>query len=312
MTTRATITAFEIRSIAADDIATQAKESAAALLAHGWDPESGPYDLGAFSGDREALAQRLGHEPTREQCRELERQIRAALTELYKTEYVKEWQRFVQGVTVAEFQDFGDVIGGPLDGALKDPKIAEEAVAWLATRAADVAEATPWFMAVNFVNPHDVMFFDTDAEEMVQVKGMFPIFGAPDTPLYRQKWQTTLPASFFDDLLADARAQVHAAKVALGERGEPWWEASTEAGRRERVEAAILALAGHRAPDGTICPSDAARAVGGTGWRDLIPMARDEARRLAKEGRVEVTQRGERLDPASSWRGPVRIRLTPT
>ena len=29
---------------------------------------------------------------------------------------------------------------------------------------------------------------------------MFPIFGAPDTPLYHQKWPTTLPASFFDDL----------------------------------------------------------------------------------------------------------------
>jgi len=54
-------------------------------------------------------------------------------------------------------------------------------------------------MTVNFVNPHDVMFFDTDAEEMVQVKAMFPIFDAPDTPLYHQKWQTTLPASFFDD-----------------------------------------------------------------------------------------------------------------
>jgi hypothetical protein len=80
MHTPITITATTLRSIAADDIATQAKESAAALLAHGWDPESGPYDLGAFSGDREALAQRLGHEPTREQCRELERQIRAALT----------------------------------------------------------------------------------------------------------------------------------------------------------------------------------------------------------------------------------------
>ena len=43
------------------------------------------------------------------------------------------------------------------------------------------------------------MYFDTD-EEMVQVRAMFPIFGAPDTPLYRQQWPTTLPASFFDDL----------------------------------------------------------------------------------------------------------------
>ena len=100
----------------------------------------------------------------------------------------------------SEYQDFGDVIGGPMDGALKDPKIADEAVDWLGTRASEVAAATPWFMTVNFVNPHDVMFFDTDAEEMVQAKAMFPIFDAPDTPLYHQKWQTTLPASFFDDL----------------------------------------------------------------------------------------------------------------
>jgi len=87
-----------------------------------------------------------------------------------------------------------------MDGALKDPKTADEAVDWLAKRAPEVAASKPWFMAVNFVNPHDVMYFDTDAEEMVQVKGLFPIFGAPDTPLYHQKWQTTLPASFIDDL----------------------------------------------------------------------------------------------------------------
>jgi arylsulfatase len=44
------------------------------------------------------------------------------------------------------------------------------------------------------------MYFDTDDEEMVQVRGMFPIFGAPDTPLYQKQWPTALPASFFDDL----------------------------------------------------------------------------------------------------------------
>ncbi len=37
-------------------------------------------------------------------------QIRAALTELYKNEYVSEWQRFVQGITVAEFRDFPDAV----------------------------------------------------------------------------------------------------------------------------------------------------------------------------------------------------------
>jgi hypothetical protein len=114
-----------------------------------------------------------------------------------------------------------------------------------------------------------------------------------------------------DDLLAEARSQVQAAKAALGERGEPWWEPPSEAGRLQRIEAAILALAGHRAPNGTICPSDAARAIGGTGWRALVPTVRDVARRLANEGRVEITQGGQALDPKSPWKGPVRIRLTP-
>lgn len=113
-----------------------------------------------------------------------------------------------------------------------------------------------------------------------------------------------------DGLLADARRQVHAAKVALGERGEPWWEPPTESGRRERIEAAILALAGHRAPDKTICPSDAARAIGGTDWRPLVPQVREIARDLARAGRIEVTQRGTVLDPSAEWTGPVRIRLT--
>jgi arylsulfatase len=77
---------------------------------------------------------------------------------------------------------------------------ADEAVDWLSNRAPEIADSQPWFLAVNFINPHDVMYFDTDDEEMVQVRGMFPIFAAPDTPLYRQQWPTTLPASFFDDL----------------------------------------------------------------------------------------------------------------
>ena len=100
----------------------------------------------------------------------------------------------------SEYQDSGDVQGGPMDGLNKDPLIAAEAVDWLKKRAPEVAANKPWFMSVNFVNPHDVMYYDTDGTETVQAKSMFPIFSAPDTPLYRQKWQTTLPASFFDDL----------------------------------------------------------------------------------------------------------------
>jgi len=76
------------------------------------------------------------------------------------------------------------------------------------------------------------------------------------------------------------------------------------------LRAAILSLARERGPDKTICPSDAARAVGGQQWRDLMDDARAEARALARRGEVEISQRGEVLDPDAQWRGPVRIRAT--
>jgi hypothetical protein len=75
-----------------------------------------------------------------------------------------------------------------------------------------------------------------------------------------------------------------------------------------RLRDTILELARERGPSKTICPSDAARAVGGENWRDLMDDARDVARELARLGHVEITQKGEVLDPDAIWRGPIRIR----
>ena len=76
-----------------------------------------------------------------------------------------------------------------------------------------------------------------------------------------------------------------------------------------RLEAALRALAIHRGRTGSTCPSDAARSVGGTRWRELMDDARTIARTLAETGDVEITQRGTVLDPTAQWRGPIRIRL---
>ena len=78
-----------------------------------------------------------------------------------------------------------------------------------------------------------------------------------------------------------------------------------------RLEEAIRSLLAERPRDATICPSEAARAVGGaeeSAWRELMEPARRAARRLAAAGEVEVTQAGHAVDPSSA-RGPVRIRL---
>jgi hypothetical protein len=72
----------------------------------------------------------------------------------------------------------------------------------------------------------------------------------------------------------------------------------------------VLALAGHRAPDRTICPSDAARAAGGEHWRPLMGLTREVVADLARAGQVEITQRGSPVDPAEGWKGPIRVRAT--
>jgi hypothetical protein len=73
------------------------------------------------------------------------------------------------------------------------------------------------------------------------------------------------------------------------------------------LESAILRLLDARAGGASICPSEAARAVGGEDWRGLMERARCAARRLTVRGQVEITQRGGAVD-ASAARGPIRVR----
>lgn len=75
-----------------------------------------------------------------------------------------------------------------------------------------------------------------------------------------------------------------------------------------RLESSIRALVAYRGRRSSICPSDAARAVGGERWRSLMASARDVARQLARAGDVEIVARGRVLDPDADWRGPIRIR----
>jgi hypothetical protein len=106
-----------------------------------------------------------------------------------------------------------------------------------------------------------------------------------------------------------AGPRVEDAEIALGQRGEPWWE-PTPAGRRVRLAAAMRALLRHRRPDSSICPSDAARVAGGAAWRDLMDVAREVAAELSRQGVITVRQRGAEVDVATVT-GPVRLARGP-
>ena len=76
------------------------------------------------------------------------------------------------------------------------------------------------------------------------------------------------------------------------------------------LEATILDLLASRARTSTICPSDAARVVGGDDeetWRGLMEPARRAARRLVERGEVVITQGGKVVDPSRA-KGAIRIR----
>ena len=106
--------------------------------------------------------------------------------------------------------------------------------------------------------------------------------------------------------MAAARTRVQDAKVALGERGEPWWDAPTTDGLDERLTAAMRTLLRHRDPASTICPSDAARVVAGDRFRTVMDDARRVAAGLRDAGVVVTSQKGADVDPLGAH-GPIRI-----
>jgi len=95
------------------------------------------------------------------------------------------------------------------------------------------------------------------------------------------------------------RPRVQDAKVALGERGRPWWEPLDDRALRVRAAATMRALL-HKRDGRTICPSDVARVIGGASWRSQMALVREvaettdgvEIRRRAQRGPVRLAQRG--------------------
>jgi hypothetical protein len=82
--------------------------------------------------------------------------------------------------------------------------------------------------------------------------------------------------------------------------------------RDSELEAAILELLSERGAGKTICPSEAAKLVGGTAkrhdWEGLMEPAREAARKLVKAGRIVVTQKGKVVDAAAA-KGAIRLGL---
>ena len=135
-----------------------------------------------------------------------------------------------------EWNDWGDIDGGAWAGLRVDPVIAGQAVKWLRERAATVVAEQPWFMAVNVVNPHDIMSFDYGGRSEVQLPPALAhaVVTKPpaDVPVYRAEWDVDLPASLHDDLSGAApavREYAAVTDVAFGPvNGDDHWRAGMD------------------------------------------------------------------------------------
>jgi arylsulfatase A-like enzyme len=111
-----------------------------------------------------------------------------------------------------DFMGLGDLIDGPIGGYRFDNFATTSAATWLRTKAHELkAEGQPWFMAVNLVNPHDVMYVNSDAPgESVQGKAAaYPIDRPPQNEIYLANWDVPLPATRHQALDAPGRPRAH-------------------------------------------------------------------------------------------------------
>lgn len=105
------------------------------------------------------------------------------------------------------FQDYsgiGDLIGLRKGGYVYDSLTVAQSVSWLRSKGRNMGDnQQPWLLAVNLVNPHDVMFIDTDApgeriqwhSKLNENQPMSPS-QPPENALYATSWdRVPLPAS---------------------------------------------------------------------------------------------------------------------
>ncbi|HEX9183830.1 MAG TPA: sulfatase-like hydrolase/transferase [Burkholderiales bacterium] len=122
---------------------------------------------------------------------------------------------FTKEMEAYGFSDYfgiGDIIAHTQGGYLHDGVIAAMGASWLRGKGRELAaEGKPWFLAVNLVNPHDVMFYDTDAPgtPLRAERGLGHVARDPRDPLYAKQWPFKLPPNHAQPLDAPGRPAAH-------------------------------------------------------------------------------------------------------
>lgn len=123
---------------------------------------------------------------------------------------------FTKEMDAYGFSDYvspGDLIGHTLGGFEFDHLIASSAVTWLRRVGRPLSNAgKPWSLFVSLVNPHDIMYFNTDAPgQRIQNTGKLlkEAAPAPEHELYRATWDMPVAATLREPMDAPGRPRAH-------------------------------------------------------------------------------------------------------
>jgi arylsulfatase A-like enzyme len=130
---------------------------------------------------------------------------------------------FTKEMEAYGFSDYvspGDVVGHTLGGYSFDHVIAGSAISWLRRVARPLSDdRKPWALTVSLVNPHDIMYFNTDAPgQKVQDDGRLLSHAAPapHNAMYAADWDMPVPGSLTQPFDEAGRPSAH------GEFGRAW------------------------------------------------------------------------------------------
>ena len=100
----------------------------------------------------------------------------------------------------SDFQQWGEMFGMPLEGAKVDGTAVFETVDWLEYKSPQLNQ--PWLLLCNLINPHDIMFYQSDPIEEPVPNGAIAGMKTPTQRLswFEKEWPVELPENFEDDL----------------------------------------------------------------------------------------------------------------
>ncbi|MDJ0553048.1 MAG: sulfatase-like hydrolase/transferase [Microcoleaceae cyanobacterium MO_207.B10] len=115
-----------------------------------------------------------------------------------------ELNKIMQEYGFEDYVGVGDIIGNTMGGYRSDEFTTSTVIRWLRAEAPLLQQdEKPWFLAVNLVNPHDVMYYNTDevgSEPVQDTNHLMKINREPPHALYQQQWDKVPLPETWDEI----------------------------------------------------------------------------------------------------------------